>query len=38
MPQLFRTGPYLIYFWSEASSAYIIEKWIEHFGQIRYYC
>lgn len=92
MPQIFRIGPYIIYFWSnendplepihvhiaegqasgnatkiwitstgkallsqnnsriptkvlkkmmrfiEANSASIIEKWMEHFGEIRYFC
>ena len=92
MPQLYRIGPYILYFWSnesdplepihvhvtegqasanatkiwitstgkailcnnmshildrilrrivrfiEANSENIVEKWIEHFGEVRYYC
>ncbi|MDD3140218.1 MAG: DUF4160 domain-containing protein [Lachnospiraceae bacterium] len=92
MPQIFRIGPYIVYFWSnenlplepihvhiaegrasadatkvwissagktllcnnnsripqkelrnllriiEANSTLIIQKWYEHFGEIRYYC
>ena len=92
MPQIFRIGPYIIYFWSnennplepihiriaegrasanatklwitstgktllcnnnsmipekilrnliriiEANSEYVIEKWVEHFGEIKYFC
>ena len=84
MPQIFRIGPYIVYFWSneegepihvrvsnatkvwitstgkallshnsskisaqilnsmirviEANSEEIIEKWLSHFGEIRYFC
>lgn len=30
MPQIFRIGPYSIYFWS-------IEEWLNRFGEISYY-
>ena len=39
MPQIFRIGPYIVYFWSnENDPLEPIDKWIEHFGEIIYYC
>ena len=45
MPQIFRIGPYLIYFRAdevvkiiEARHNEILSKWKDFFGKITYYC
>ena len=48
MPQIFKIGSYVVYFWInegkhiqeiiEARNAEVCRKWYETFGEIRYYC
>ncbi len=36
MPQIFKFGGYIIFFWSNSNE--IIQKWYEYFEEISYYC
>ena len=46
MPQVFKIGPYWVYFWAnesdmaiiEARSEEVITKWENFFGEAHYYC
>ena len=44
MPQIFKFGGYIIFFWSnenrpiEPNSKELMQKWHEYFGEISFYC
>ena len=45
MPQVFKIGSYYVYFWTNENEPLepvhvddVLKKWVEYFGEIRYFC